>query len=261
MNAHSRMERIISLVNDHGELSVPELAEQVAVSQATIRRDLHKLAHQQLIIRTRGGARSHPSSTDLPMRYRTAQFAEEKYRIAQAAATMVSPGQTVGLNGGTTATEVGRELAQIPELGHGPADPKITVITNAVNIANELAIRPQIRVVVTGGIVRALSHEMTGPLIEAVLRKVAIDITFLGVEALHPERGAFAAHAGEAAVNAALARCAEQVVIVTDHSKLGKVNFAQICKPSMITTVITDDGVPADQRRAFANAGIDLTIV
>lgn len=261
MNAHSRMERIVALVNDCGELTVPELATEVGVSGATIRRDLLRLAQQQLIIRTRGGARSHPSSTDLPMRYRVAHMAKEKHRIARAAAAMVSPGQTIGLNGGTTATEVARELANIPELGHGPADPKISVITNAVNIANELAIRPQIRVMVTGGIVRPLSHEMTGPLIDAVLRRVAIDIAFLGVEALHPERGAFAAHAGEAAVNAALARCAERVVIVTDHTKLGAINFAQICAPSKITTVITDDGASLHWRRAFADAGIDLMLV
>ena len=126
---------------EHGRVSVEEAAERLEVSQATIRRDFDQLAQQQMITRTRGGAVANGVSYDLPLRYKTAKHSAEKQRIGAAAAALVSPGTVVGLNGGTTITEVARALAMRPDLTAGAEGGQLTVVTNALNIANELLVR------------------------------------------------------------------------------------------------------------------------
>ena len=150
------------MIVEEGTVHIDDITERLGVSAATARRDLDLLAEQQLITRTRGGASANPTSSELPLRYRTSRMGEEKARIARAAAAMVRPGDTIGLNGGTTTTEVAREVVLLPDL----TDPEtpVTIVTNAVNIASELTVRQCVRVVVTGGAARARSYELTDPL-------------------------------------------------------------------------------------------------
>src|SRR4051812_11316826 len=164
VHRHERLTALLELVAQHGHIEVDELSTQLGVSSATIRRDLDSLAHQQLLTRTRGGAVVNNVAYDLPLRYKTARRASEKARIAAAAAALVDRGMVVGVNGGTTVTEVARVLATRPDLS-GPGDgPAITVVTNALNIAHELAVRPHIKIVVTGGVARPQSYELIGPM-------------------------------------------------------------------------------------------------
>ncbi len=132
---------------------------------------------------------------ELPLRYKASSHADAKQRIAAAAAALVHPGATVALNGGTTTTEVARALATRADLQGGHGDPSITVVTNAVNIANELAVRPQLKLVVTGGVARAQPYELSGPLALPLLDALSLDVAFLGVDGLdlwdgrqHPQR-------------------------------------------------------------------------
>lgn len=188
MAAHTRWTRLLEILSDQGHLDVLDAAEQLGCSAATVRRDLDELARQNLLTRTRGGAVVSAVAYDLPLRYKAARRADEKQRIAKAAAELVPTGSTVGLNGGTTTSEVARELALRPEPpGGGTA---LTVVTNAINIANELAVRPQVKIVVTGGVARPNSYELVGPLVDSVLRTFALDYTILGVDAVHPRFGA-----------------------------------------------------------------------
>ena len=182
----------------------------------------------------------------------------ERSRPEGCPAALVHPGDSVGLNGGTTTTEVAREIALLPDLTD--PDVPVTLVTNAVNIANEMAVRQCVRVVVTGGIARARSFELTGPLASLILPSISVGTLFLGVEGLD-ERGAYAQHDGEAAINAALVEAAEHVVIVCDSSKLGSTAFALICPTSRIDTVITDDGACADQVEALRRAGVQVQLV
>ena len=254
MSRHDRHSAILDIVMDEGSVHIDDIITRLGVSAATARRDLDHLADQQLVSRTRGGAIANPTSTEPPLRYRTSKMADEKTRIAKAAAALVHPGDSVGLNGGTTTTEVAREIALLPAL----TDPEVpvTLVTNAVNIANEMAVRQCVRVVVTGGIARARSFELTGPLASLILPSISVGTLFLGVEGLD-ERGAYA----EAAINAALVEAAEHVVIVCDSSKLGSTAFALICPTSRIDTVITDDGACADQVEALRQAGVQVQLV
>ena len=144
---------------------------------------------------------------------------------------MVRPGQVVGLNGGTTTTEVARALATRADLSSGAAAPAVTVVTNALNIATELAVRQHIKIVTTGGVARPQSYELTGPLATGVLEQVTLDVAILGVDGIDAVAGATAHHEGEASINRLMARQARQVIIVADSSKVGRRAFARICAP------------------------------
>ncbi|MEV3933015.1 MULTISPECIES: DeoR/GlpR family DNA-binding transcription regulator [unclassified Streptomyces] len=256
MAAHTRWTRLLEILSDQGHLDVLDAAERLGCSAATVRRDLDELARQNLLTRTRGGAVVSSVAYDLPLRYKAARRADEKQRIAKAAAALVPAGSTVGLNGGTTTSEVARELALRPEpSGGGTA---LTVVTNAINIANELAVRPQVKIVVTGGVARPNSYELVGPLVDSVLRTFALDYTILGVDAVHPRFGAATHDESEAGANRALAECAGTVIVVADSSKLGRRAFAQVCETGAVSVLVTDQDAPDDVVGEFTALGIDV---
>jgi DeoR family transcriptional regulator of aga operon len=256
VDRYARWNALLELLTESGRVSVEDAAERLDVSQATIRRDFDQLAQQQMITRTRGGAVANGVSYDLPLRYKTAKHAPEKQRIGTAAAALVAPGMVVGLNGGTTTTEVARALAVRPELAGGADDAQLTVVTNALNIANELLVRSRMKIVVTGGVVRPQSFELVGPLGGAILREVTLDIALLGVDALDVALGAAAHHEGEAAMNALMVARARRVVIIADSSKLGGHAFARICPIDRVDTLVTDSSAAPDVVAAFEQAGV-----
>lgn len=258
MDRYARWNALLELLTDSGRVTVEEAAERLAVSQATIRRDFDQLAQQQMITRTRGGAVANGVSYDLPLRYKTARHSAEKQRIGAAAAALVAPGSVVGLNGGTTTTEVARALAVRPDLNGGPDGAPLTVVTNALNIANELLVRSRMKIVVTGGVVRPQSFELVGPLGGGILREVTLDVALLGVDAFDVALGAAAHHEGEAAMNNLMVARARQVVIIADSSKLGAHAFARICPVERVETLVTDSGAAADVVRAFRAAGVNV---
>lgn len=195
---------------------------------------------------------------DLPLRYKVARKADEKQRIARAAAELIPSGSTVGINGGTTTSEVARELAVRPEPAGTGGGIALTVVTNAINIANELAVRPQIKIVVTGGVARPNSYELVGPLVDTVLRTLALDYTILGVDAVHPRFGAATHDESEAGANRALAECAGTVIVVADSSKLGRRAFAQVCETAAVSILVTDKDAPEDIVEEFTALGIEV---
>ena len=261
MNRYERLNTLLALLATGGSVEVDGAAHSLGVSAATIRRDLDHLAGQQMLTRTRGGAVAHSVSYDLPLRYKTARQTTAKQRIGAAAAALVDHGMVVGFTGGTTTTEVARALATRPDLQQSDGDPAVTVVTNALNIANELTVRRNVKIVLTGGVARPQSYELFGPLAERVLSELRIDMTFLGVEGLHPVEGAFAAHEGEADVNRLLASRAARVIVVSDASKLGRTAFAHIWPLAGIDVLVTDDEADPELLRPFADAGVELLLV
>lgn len=256
MSRYRRWNELLELLAADGQLQVERAAKALGVSAATIRRDFDELARQQMLTRIRGGAVAQGVSYDLPLRYKTERHPSEKHRIAAAAARLVRPGQVVGLNGGTTTTEVARALATRADLSPGGASPGLTVVTNALNIATELAVRQHIKIVTTGGVARPQSYELIGPLVTGVLDQVILDIAFLGVDGIDPAAGATAHHEGEASINKLMADRADQVVVVADSSKLGRRAFARICTPGEIGVLVTDTGISTATSARFADAGI-----
>ncbi len=230
------------------------------MSAATIRRDFDRLAEQQVLVRTRGGAVVHGVSYELPLRYRTARHASEKQRIAKAVADLVVPGEAVGLTaGGTTTTEVARVLAVRGDLVSG--SPALTAVTNALNIANELAVRPQFKIVPTGGVARPQSYELVGPPADGVLSQITLDVAVLGVVALDVTHGAAAHDEAEAAVNRLLFERAERVVVAADSSKPDRRAFARICPAESVDTLVTDTAAGQETVRRFEEAGVRVLTV
>lgn len=261
MSRYERLNTLLQLLAERGRIEVEEAAEELGVSAATIRRDLDHLAEQQLLTRTRGGAVAHAVSYDLPLRYKTARHADEKLRIGRAAAELVPPGSVVGINGGTTATEVARALATRPDLQHAEGGAGVTVVTNALNIASELVVRPQVKLVVAGGVARPQSYELIGPLAARILGELTLDITFLGVDAIDADAGASAHHEGEADINRLLVTRARRVVAVADSSKLGVSAFARICSTEDIHVLVTDRAADPEQVRRFTDRGVEVVRV
>jgi DeoR family transcriptional regulator of aga operon len=261
VDRYARWNALLELLTDSGRITVEDAASRLEVSQATIRRDLDQLSQQQMITRTRGGAVANGVSYDLPLRYKTAKHSAEKQRIGAAAAALVAPGMVVGLNGGTTTTEVARALAVRPDLATTRDGAQLTVVTNALNIANELLVRSRMKIVVTGGVVRPQSFELVGPLAVGILREVTLDMALLGVDAIDVRLGAAAHHEGEAAMNNLMVARARRVVIIADSSKLGQHAFARICPVERVDVLVTDAEATDASIASFQAAGVEVVRV
>jgi DeoR family transcriptional regulator, aga operon transcriptional repressor len=261
MAPHERWNTLLEIVARDGNLEVERAARELGVSTATIRRDLDHLAQQQMLTRTRGGAMANSVSYDLPLRYKSARRATEKERIARATAALVPPGAVVGLNGGTTTTEVARALATRAGMSAngagGPAGgPALTVVTNALNIANELIVRRHVKIVVTGGVARPQSYELIGPLATRLLGELTLDLLCLGVDAVSVAHGATAYNEGEASINQLMVARAREVIVVADSSKLGRHAFARICPIAAVGVLVTDSAADEAATAPFTDAGV-----
>jgi DeoR family transcriptional regulator of aga operon len=252
MNRAERLGAILQALSERGNVDVDDLTRDLDVSPATVRRDLQALHEQRLLERTHGGAVAIGGLYELPMRYRSSRRREEKLRIAQAAMQHVRDGMSIALTGGTTTTEIGRALVVREEL---------TVVTNAINIAAELAVRSNIRLVVTGGVARSASFELVGPLAEGVLDQLHVDLAFVGVDGIDAARGLTTQNEVEAATNRALMSRAGRTIVVADASKLGRVALAQIAAVDAADRLITNEGADAGQVERLRAAGLPVTTV
>jgi DeoR family transcriptional regulator, aga operon transcriptional repressor len=252
MHKSARLSAILERLANGGTVDVGELAAELSASPATIRRDLATLEQQRLLARTHGGAVAHAVSYELPLRYKGVRRAEEKRRIAQAAAALVSEGMAIGLTGGTTATEVARALADRQGL---------TIVTNALNIASELAVRPNIKLIVTGGLARSQSYELSGPIAESSLTGLNLDIAFIGVDGIDAKAGCTTYQEVEGHTNGIMIQHAKHVVLVADSSKIGKIAFARICETSAVSQLITDSAADDHAVQALTDCGMDVTLV
>jgi len=251
VSRYRRWNELLELLASQGQLQVEDAAKALNVSAATVRRDFDELASQQMLTRIRGGAVAEGVNYDLPLRYKTERHPSEKQRIGALAASMVRAGQVAGLNGGTTTTEVARALATRSDLGSAGPSPTLTVVTNALNIANELIVRPHVKMVLTGGVARPQSYEMIGPLSHRILADLSLDIAFIGVDGID-ETGATAHHEGEANINQLIVSRAAKVVVVADSSKWGVVGLADIAPLTAAHVVVTDDRLPRTAARILS---------
>ena len=252
MRQADRLSAILEDLSDGGTVGVSDLCRRLEVSAATIRRDLGLLEEQRLLTRTHGGAVAQGVLYELPLRYKSARRQEEKRRIARVAAARVADGAAIGLTGGTTTTEVARGLVDRQRL---------TVVTNALNIASELAVRPNLKLVVTGGVARSESYELVGPIAEASLAALNLDVVFLGVDGIALDAGLTTHHEVEAHTNRALIERAKRVVVVADSTKIGRAAFARICEIERVHELITDEAANPAVLAELSDAGVDVTTV
>lgn len=243
-----RRRSIVELVQQTRCAIVSDLARQFGTSAITIRRDLDVLAGRGLICRTHGGALSVQSASDSDhsLIERELQHPREKLRIAVAAAKLVKEGQSVLLDSGSTTTAIARQLRSFAQL---------TVITNAINIADELA-GGTVDVILTGGMLRKNSFSLIGPLAEESLTHLRADILFLGVEGIDTRFGLSTPNMLEAVLNRKMVLAAQQVVAVCDSSKFGCRSLSSIVPITAIHQVITDTEAPVKMLEELRRSGV-----
>lgn len=232
---------------------VADLGRQFETSQVTIRKDLETLHARGLVHRTHGGAllAREGALADPTLREKEKLHRREKLRIAAAAAAMVQEGQVVILDSGTTTTAIARALRGFHNL---------TIVTNAVNIAAELA-GADPEVILTGGTLRKNSFSLVGPLAEDTLRRLNADVVFLGVDGFDVHYGLSTPNLLEAKVNRVMVEIAKKVVAVCDASKFGRRSLSLIVRTTGLHGVITDHSAPKSDLKILKKAGIEVTLV
>ncbi|MGV9765018.1 MULTISPECIES: DeoR/GlpR family DNA-binding transcription regulator [Micromonospora] len=255
MLAQQRQSAILELIRQRGGVRVSHLVSRFGVSDMTIRRDLEVLADRGLIDKVHGGATlAGPGSTEEPgFAAKSVRQQAEKRAIAERAAGLVEPGMAVALSAGTTTAALAARLAEVRGL---------TVVTNSIPVADALYQNPRAdqTVVLTGGI-RTPSDALTGPVAEAAIAALNVDLLFLGVHGMNPRTGFTTPNLLEAAVNRRLIGAARRLVVLADHTKWETIGIATIAPLEEADVLITDAGLSPEARRQLGEQVGELVVV
>jgi DeoR family transcriptional regulator, aga operon transcriptional repressor len=248
-NTRSRRQQILQLLIEHGSVQVADLVERFGVSAVTIRADLTHFESQGLANRTHGGAtlvRTPPQEQDI--HEKDALNLPLKESIGACAARLVQPGDNIIIDSGSTTMTLARHLR---------AHRDVTVMTNGLNIAWELANAPGINVLLTGGLLRQQSLSLQGSQAEASLNSYSFDTLFLGLDL---QFGLTTHDEAEARLNHRMVERARRIVVLTDASKFGRVSLHRIARLDQIHAIITDAGIDDATREGLQRLGIDVII-
>jgi DeoR/GlpR family transcriptional regulator of sugar metabolism len=254
--ARERQHEIARIVEASGRARVAELAEHFGVSAVTIRKDLQVLEEERRVVRTHGGAIA--TGTDRPelaFRVRERLQRDEKAAIGAAAAARVGDGESIVLDASTTALYLAREL-KLRRAWHG-----LTVVTNSIPIASELAGHPGVTVLMLGGRVRWEALSVVGPLGDDFFERVNVQKAFLGAAGFTIEAGLTDAMEEEAHIKRAMVAAAREVHALVDHTKWGRVASATFCRTDRITDIFTGREAPAEILGELVGAGIEVIMV
>jgi len=247
-----RQQKISELITEKKSATVTELSRLFGVSQATIRRDLDSLDSQGAIQRAHGGAiLAERAAPEPPVIHRMAEQAGEKRRIGEAAAKLVEDGDTIFIGSGTTTLEMARHLS---------ARKNLTVITNALNVANCLVDHPEITVVITGGLLRHSELSMIGHLTEQALANLRADKVFIGMRAVSLQDGLTSEYLPEITTDQAIIEFASQVILLVDHTKFGKVSTALVAPLASVHKIVTDSATLEEVTEGLRALGIDVIV-
>jgi DeoR/GlpR family transcriptional regulator of sugar metabolism len=233
-----RQQQILEALQENNRVTVPELSARFGTSDVTIRRDLTELAAGGKLIRAhRGALKVTPAPPEAPVVQRMAQDHELKESIAAAAVELVQDGDSIFIGSGSTMAVFARRLA---------GKKRLTVFTNALNIAADLAGGPdELTVVVTGGVVRAAELSLLGHIAELTLPEVRVNKVFMGAQALSIESGWTTDAMAEVQTTRRIFEMSAELIVLADHTKLGHTAAAYIAPLQRITTLVTDAGAEA----------------
>ena len=249
-----RRRRIMELMESQERVTVEELVARFGVSAVTIRGDLDALAGSGSLIRSHGGALKRTEAVeDVPIAVKETLHHAEKVRIGQVAARMIRDGETILLDSGTSTAEIARQIRTLKLQG-------LNVITNALNIAMEVATIPFVRLIMIGGILRQMSYSLCGPPAEQTLRHVHADRLFLGVDGLDPDIGYMTPDVLEAQLNAIMIQVSREVVVVADSSKFQRRSLSVIGPIDAAHKIITDGGVSPEMVAAMRARNVEVII-
>ena len=251
--AIERRDQILRFITQKGRITVDELIDKFKVSGATIRRDLEFLERQNLIQRTHGGAISRSRVIFEPnYSEQMERFLEEKRRIGKEASKLVEEGEVIFLEASTT-------VLQLAKCIRGKRN--LTVVTNSLDIARELEKSEGIDLILTGGTLKRRTHALIGPLAEVSLSQVRLDKAFVGISALDISCGITMATLEEAQTRKKIHEAANEIIVLSDHSKFGRQNFAYIAPINSIDVLITDKGIPEEMKREMERMGVEVRVV
>ena len=251
-NTSERRASILQKLTQHGTVQVTDLVARFGVSAVTIRSDLSALESQGLATRSHGGAmlmRTPPAEQTI--RQKDALNHDQKERIGALAASLVQPGENIIIDSGTTTISLARHLRDAQE---------VTVMTNGLNIAWELADAPGVDLILTGGLLRKQSLSIQGTQAEACLQAYSFDKLFLGVDGFDLQFGVTTHHEAEASLNHKMVERAKKIIVLTDASKFGRVSLHRIVQLDRVHTVITDASISPEYSQGLRELGIELLI-
>jgi DeoR family transcriptional regulator of aga operon len=245
----------MGILETQERVTVAELVSRFGVSAVTIRGDLDALAEVGAVIRSHGGAlRNIDAPEEAPITVKETLHHAEKVRIGHTAAQMIEDGETIILDSGTTTAEIARQIPYRKLRS-------LNVITNALNIAMELAAQPNVRLIMLGGILRQTSYTLAGPHAEQVLPSLHANRLFMGVDGLDPEIGLMTHDVLMARLNALMIQISREVIVVTDSSKFERRGLSIIGRLDEVDRIITDRGAPPDVVTELRARGVEVLVV
>lgn len=251
--AAGRLPELQALLAERGEVSIAELAGRFEVSEMTIRRDLEALEEQGTARRVRGGAIATVSrGYEPPFATREAVEPGAKRAIATAAAAYLRDGETAIVDVGTTTLE----LAKLLRGRRG-----ITVVTPSLPVASVLANEPNVRVVVTGGIVRAGENSLVGSFAERPFAELNCDLLFLGVGGVDAEHGYTEYNLEDARIKRSALAAARRTVVLADESKFERVCLTTIAPLESADVLISNAPEASPVAAAAREAEVDFVTV
>jgi DeoR/GlpR family transcriptional regulator of sugar metabolism len=247
-----RQRRILEIVEHSGKAEVEQLANTLAVSVMTIRRDLTELDELGFIERVHGGAllpRSKNAGEELPVIERSKEKLEIKERIGKAVADLIKDGERIFLGSGSTTAAIATALLKHRNL---------TVITNALNIANILMPAPQIKLAIVGGFLRRSELSLIGYFTENALHGLQVDKLVIGIRGIDPVKGLTSDNMEELITDQAIMNTSKTVIVAADNSKFGHVAAIRTAPITTATKIITNSGGPRDVLQAIRQMGVQI---
>ena len=255
VSSKGRRSSILQILKENSNVSVGELSKRFGVSEVTIRKDLNLLKERNLLVRTRGGAITNDAGNaeeDMSIRFKRLAHYREKQAIGRAAAELIEEGDTIIIDSGTTALQVASNLHKFKNL---------TILTNALNVAQEVLSYKRFNVILLGGNIRNSSESVVGALAELNLKMFYCDKLFLGVDSFNIENGLSTPSIEEANINQIMIQRSRKVITVFDSSKVNKRALAFITTLDNIDTVVTDDGMDRSMRSQLKAMNVEVITV
>lgn len=254
--ARERQEHISRIVEEHGRARVSDLATHFHVSAVTIRKDLVVLESGHRLLRAHGGAIAvDRSRAELSFEIRERLQADEKLLIGATAAALVHDGESIVMDASTTALSVARQLK-----ARGGWS-QLTVITNGLRLASDLAGHPGITVLMLGGRVRWEALSVVGQLGDGLFSRINVQKAFLGAAGFTPGSGLADATDEEAQIKRSMVAAAREVIAIVDHTKWERAAFATFCPTKRIDIVLTDEAAPVAMVRTLVDRGVDVRLI
>jgi len=252
MGSQNRLKFILREIEDHGSVSVANLALRMHVSEMTIRRDLSGLDRKGIINRIHGGAVSaRGRSYEPPLTIRASENLEAKKMIGKTAARLVAEGDSIAIDTGSTALEVAHNLTEYRNL---------TVVTSSLHVANLLFNKPGIRLILSGGTVRQEEASLIGKLAELTYESLFVDRLFLGVGAINVKTGLTEYNLDDTLIKQAMIRSAKEVILVADSTKFNQIAFVRVAPLSILHQVVTEKPLEGNLMEAFTRLNISIHI-